>query len=118
MSYTKKQFLEDVAKEARALKKHATKEEKEKLDFSNLWPNDVTLCVYGQMTGYCDSPRATELIKACTKKFFFDSHNGFAYTDEFSEYLWSPLERYITHDDAQNKNLIDFLKGERKDLVL
>lgn len=118
MTYTKKQFLEDVAKEARALKKHATPEELDKLDFSNLWPNDVTLCVYGQMTGYCDSPRASELIKICANKFFIDSSGDFIYEKEFEEFRWSPLERYITHDDAQNKNLIAFLKGERKDLVL
>lgn len=29
-------------------------------------------CVYGAMTGSCWSPRATELIKACTEGVFFD----------------------------------------------
>lgn len=119
MTYTKKQFLEDVAAEATALKEHATAEELAKLDFSNLSANDVARCVYGQMTGYCDSERASILIMQCAPKLYNALYDGQTHPiKDFETFYWSPIEKYILGDDAKNANLIAFLKGERKDLVL
>lgn len=116
MTYTKKQFLEDVKKEARALRKHATPEELVRLDFDTLKPNDIFCCVYGQMTGHCDGVRASELIKNCSP-VFINACDG-SLENKFETFHYSPIEQYIMEDDAKNKNLIAFLKGERKDLVL
>lgn len=146
MPYTKKQFLEDVAKEARALKEHATKRELNKLEFDDLDPNRFHSCIYGQMTGDCRSPRAAKLIHTCCPRYFVnDDHlipdkpltlgvvrkivNGakvegvdtaedFQNTRRWSIDHFSAIEAYILTPFAENKNLIDFLKGNRTDLAL
>lgn len=143
MTYTKKQFLEDVEKEARALKKNATKEELSKLDFKTFSPQYPDRCVYGQMTGDCFSKRAHRLIKDCcirlvdNEKFsplfkpetIYNAVNGKPTSVKklnearSPEIKWTPayisaLEGYIMLPWAKNANLIAFLKGERKDLVL
>lgn len=121
MTYTKKQFIEDVKKEAMALRKHATKEELDRLDFYTLDPQSPTRCTYGQLSGDCDNDRASELIKACAP-VLFAAHDFYAQyplpIEKFLTYRWSPIEIYINRDYAKNKNLIDYLKGNRNDLVL
>lgn len=132
MTYTKKQFLEDVAKEARALKRHATKEELSWLNVKTFDPKDEELCIYGQITGMCRSKRAVELMTVCAKRFFknivynaidigdniLDEVNGKKSHEPESMDFVSAIETYIATPDAKNKNLIAFLKDERKDLVL
>lgn len=119
MTYTKKQFLEDVAKEARALRKHATKKELELLNFETFDGGDVKKCIYGQMTGDCDSDRASELIQLCAPIYFEGSSGGYKTNSVFEIFRYSPIERYVAqYVSEKNKNLIAFLKGERKDLVL
>jgi hypothetical protein len=54
----------------RMLREHATLEELEKLDFSDFEPTKGDRCIYGQMTGFCSTPRAKELMdKACVRIF-------------------------------------------------
>lgn len=139
MTYTKKQFLEDVAKEAVALKKHATVQELERLDYSTFSATSESGCVYGQMTGHCSSKRAHELIRSCcirlvdngkwTRTNFrsvYKAVNGPVKSiEQLNElrgpselYFISQMEAYIQGASAKNKNLIDFLKGNRTDLVL
>lgn len=137
MKYTKKQFLVDVAKEARALKKIATKKEIERLDAATLSPTSSTQCVYGQMTGNCVSERSIKLISYCCKRFIDLSYvdaieqQGFMAIREhingakmpatriLANMGWlSSIESYISLPNAKNKNLIAYLKDERKDLVL
>jgi hypothetical protein len=147
MTYTKKQFLEDVAKEARALRHKATKRELDELDFSLLDPKDEQMCIYGQMTGDCKSKRAAELILSCCKRFVdmpkedfeqlpissftalrpqingskiegVKTAKDFQKTRKDFVSHFSAIEAYILLPNAKNKNLIAFLKGERKDLVL
>jgi hypothetical protein len=138
VKYTKKQFIEDVKKEARALRKHATKEELANLDFESFNPIDEHRCVYGQMTGDCSSNRAHALIAKCCIRLVdnlvfarngrklgksingkVESTNQLDATRKqgFMRYL-SQLEAYIQMAGAKNKNLIAYLKGERNDLVL
>lgn len=132
MKYTKAQFLKDVAAEAKALKKNATKKELEKLNFYTLNANHSEKCIYGQQTGNCRSKRAVKLITLCCKKFVqnegFHPRNGFdavvkSVNGETSEspqtltYL-SSIETYILLPRSKRKNLIAYLRGERKDLVL
>jgi hypothetical protein len=140
MSYTFKQLKEDVRKEAEALKIHATKEERERLDFSNLRPANGKHCIYGQMTGNCYSLRAAELIKISTPVYVNKIHevsdNGIfgiklldiAEQDPFfiknrtnnsgmgSRY--SAIEAYILLPEANNAGLIAFLRGETENLEL
>jgi hypothetical protein len=59
-TYTFDQLKEDVQKEAEAMRIHATKEERERLDIEGMDPNSTKRCYYGLMTGECDSERATE----------------------------------------------------------
>lgn len=66
----KSEFLEEVAKEARAIKKHASLEQRMQLNFEKLNPNSPGDCIYGQMLGSCESKRAKKLIdKCCTRMF-------------------------------------------------
>lgn len=45
---------------------HATKEELARLDHNAINPFSIDNCIYGQLTGDCDSGRAHELIRLCT----------------------------------------------------
>jgi hypothetical protein len=141
MTYTKKQFIEDVKKEARALREHATEEEMDKLSLDLFDPQSRFYCIYGSLTGYCRSERAVELISKCCIRFFKGEALVFlANTEKGQEAKAistvikhvngeksdnprhlvhvSAIETYIYMPDALNKNLIDYLKGNRNDLVL
>jgi hypothetical protein len=72
-TYTFEQLKEDVRKEAEALKIHATKEEREKLNFKDLFPESIYQCIYGQMTGSCSSIRAANLIESCACRYVRDA---------------------------------------------
>lgn len=119
-TYTFEQLKEDVRKEAEALRIHATKEELSRLDIEMLDPSNIYLCVYGMCTGNCESPRASELIKKCAP-IFISSESDPDYmktVTEFRGYHWSPIEYYIGYPEANNTNLITFLRGETETLEL
>jgi|ERR1044072_1818913 hypothetical protein len=117
--YTFEQLKEDVRKEAEALKVHATKEERESLCLELLDSSHVSKCYYGQMCGECDSDRAVELIGLCTQKFFLIGDNGVQEADKGKiANRWSPIEAYCTLPEANNANLIAFLRGETETLEL
>jgi hypothetical protein len=113
-----------VREEARNLREKATREELENLDFKNLYPCSITECIYGMMTGDCYSDRATSLIKQCCSKVI--EGGSISYCEEIIgsplEYsrgaFWSPIEKYITEDEANSKGLISYLKGETETLDL
>lgn len=123
------EFPELVIEEATALREHATTEEKNNLNFNRLVPDNDYSCIYGQMTGYCFSRRASELIqKSCQKVYTAfkipaytteQNLNGTPIGRERHEY-WSPIEVFITgkRDDQEelNRRLIQFIKGEIKTL--
>lgn len=119
-TYTFEQLKEDVRKEADALRVHATGEERGRLDITTMRPNDTSLCYYGQMTGYCDSPRATELINKCACVFFYadSDKDNLNPIYEFKDYRWSAIEFYTGLPEANNANLIAYLKGEIDTLEL
>lgn len=65
---TKTQFLADVMHEINTLRTIATEKEIANLDFDSLNPIKTDTCIYGQLTGRCDSERAKELMdKACIR---------------------------------------------------
>lgn len=142
--YTKEQFLADVSKEVKALKKYATKEELNKLNFYWFKPHRKDKCIYGQMTGSCLSNRASKLIFQCCKRFVKNnsstciSKGGFGIIkeqingtyvganksleelkrDRNNIHHLSSLESYIFLPKAKNRNVISYLKGETQKLVL
>ena len=137
MKYTKKQFFVDVAKEVESLKKNATKEEIERLNITTLMPSKKDSCIYGQMTGDCTTARAIELIGMSCQRYINTSsaskirNNGIDFIQGningtsiprrrsgFDVGWFSTLEAYIVLPEAKNKNIIAYLKGEKKTLVL
>ncbi len=140
-TYTFEQLKEDVRKEAEALKVHATKKELVRLDISKLRPDNMSRCVYGLMTGNCYNERAAILINNCAIRYFRDGVissleiNGFQGIHEFingstvDDFVtsrrnmekavhFSAIEAYILLPEANNANLIAFLRGETETLEL
>src|SRR5688500_3157974 len=87
--YTFEQLKEDVRKEAEALRVHATKEERARLNLEDMRPTNISSCYYGLMTGNCYSQRAAELIHSCCISYF---------KNEIMPYLF---EAYSTIDNIQ-----------------
>jgi hypothetical protein len=142
-TYTFDQLKEDVRKEAEALRIHATKEERGCLDFDNLDPEVYDECIYGQMTGDCNSIRGIQLIENCAVRYIkdgdlieivqdgferikkyvngekvenlFKKRNGYG---SWEDIHYSAIEAYILLPEARNANLIAFLRGETETLEL
>ena len=143
---TKVQFLKDVRTEIENIKKYARKSEIQKLDFDTFNPLSVSRCIYGQMSGACDSSRGSNLIYKCCERVmpqpdteetvkrggwkhiqkYLNGHikktfkSGKAYKEARAEkyaYL-SSLEAYIQLPSAKTKNIISYLRGESERLVL
>jgi len=117
--YTFEQLKEDVRKEAEALRQHATKEEMERLDIEMLNPNSTTTCVYGLITGSCLSERAAELITMGAPVYYSTRNlDTMGIKMSYNQSRWSPIEVYIQQSEAQNANLIAYLRGETESLTL
>ncbi|PHN06964.1 hypothetical protein [Flavilitoribacter nigricans] len=96
--------IESVIREIKALREHATAEEKERLDWHEFHPSSDENCIYGLMTGHCDSIRAKELAEiAGNKKEIHPS--GWVYKV-------SPLEVFIHDYDDFNFEILQYIKGE------
>ncbi len=105
-----------VNEEALNLKKYATKEEIEKLDFTKLDPQDHRLCIYGQMTGHCANKRSIELQNKCTTPYSQDTES--IHPPSRSNFVnivlgkeWSPIEFYICQKGAKIEELINLIKS-------
>ena len=123
-------FPKLVIEEAKALKKNATKEEKDKLDIDRLNSRNLNKCIYGQMTENCNSDRAFELMsKGCKRVYIGGGENpstskklnGAAKNCEKRHtgyYPWySPIEVFIDSAPREMNNiLIKFIKGKVKTL--
>ena len=114
-----------VITEANNIKKYATAAQKDWLNFKTLDPGVTYGCIYGRMTGDCFNEDAYNLIIKCTSKPFSSSlshysENYKAWTKEYSDLRdsrdFTPIEFYIMQEGAKNKNLIDFIKGEKETL--
>ena len=70
---SKEEFFKDVRHEIEMLRLHATDKEKENLNFFGFNPVRPRRCVYGQLTGDCQSKRAKELMDlACIRLMNFE----------------------------------------------
>lgn len=135
--YTIQQLKDDVLTEANKIKQFATVEERSMLNFETLNPIKRQHCIYGQMTGDCDSVRAIELIEKCAARFVADSSLTYIRSEGFKRIqekingtrvnnlqdkrssVWGPhiahssmIEAYILLRDANNEGLIEYIKGE------
>ncbi len=61
-------FLKDVKHEIDALKANATKDELAQLDIDTFNYRTQSSCIYGQLTGNCESNRAKELMNVSCKR--------------------------------------------------
>lgn len=124
----KERLKELVIEEAKNLRKHASKEELNNLDFDKLDPKHEDNCIYGQMTGCCWSDRATSLLNDCTEpyswslnEYFCPSEYRFIYNSLYEgrvDVNFSPIEFYICRPENKNETLIKFLKGEIEELTI
>jgi hypothetical protein len=121
MTYTFDQLKEDVRTEAEALRVHATSEELGRLDFETMIPSHCKKDIYGQMTGDFDSGRATELKQKCARVFIdgdIQDLELIGIHECFTDFSWTPIEYYELCAEANNANLISYLKGETETLEL
>jgi hypothetical protein len=140
MTYTFDQLKEDVRKEAEALRQKATPEELSRLNFNCLDPHHLNKCIYGQMTGHCNSVRGVQLIESCAIRYIKDGDLTYVARDGFKriqervngatvsdlyydrnsllDVHYSAIEAYILLPEARNENLIAYLKGETDKLEL
>ena len=118
----KKEFLEMVMTEIETIKERATPEEIGKLDFESLRVQTPKLCIYGQMTGHCQSERANEISHKVFAHIAIDENfNQLSFTKwekHVSGKHVTSLEVYITMKGAKNKQVIQYLKGEINTLKL
>jgi hypothetical protein len=133
MKYTEEQFKADVIAECKAIKDHAT--ENERLRIWSIDAQDPEECIYGRMTGNCRSSRAKELINLCCIKTVENCGFNPAYGFESAirkitpskvtidgeyfhiEYL-SALEAYIMLPVANISAIQDYLTGHTETLTL
>lgn len=127
--------LKELVKiEADNLRRFATEEELDSLDFSNLDSSDIHHCIYGQMTGNCLNKRALELIESCCETVYerkseilgirrvYNKECGIIkniYSDDRLAYYMSPIEKFILipFNHGNTIALINYLKGEAKELI-
>lgn len=139
-----KDFLKEVEHEILMLKKHATKSEIEALNIEKFDYRRPTQCIYGQMTGNCESYRAKALMdKACIRVLHLAgygvedidnvkiSDDSFNINGEYTGQTWlsrssqrrdytylSALEGYICTKNAKNKHIFEFLKDDSNTITL
>jgi len=125
-----------VIEEATNLRKYTTQTELKQLSFDKLDTQSRVACIYGQLTGNCDSDRARELMnKSCTRVYgrknkymIINSNNWWVatvkdcpvngpLTEEMKRsYFFSPIEVFIDQPrnkkNGNNEQLIKFIKGE------
>lgn len=120
-----KKLRELVLEEAGKLRRFATLEERQRLTIRQIEPDSPQDCIYGQMTGYCFSKRAAELLAQCAVPY---SYKPFRFapptradfikppTEDFRNF--SPVECYILTSSAKIIPLAEFIRGDRDTLTV
>lgn len=120
-------LIKRVKEEAKKLRKLATKEELKNLSFVFLNPCSAQNCIYGQMTGNCNSERALALIESsCDRVYDWVCQSKFKLNGSLNReirslrgYQYSAIEAFIIlpeNKELNNRILIEYLRGERKTL--
>lgn len=118
----RKSFLLMVKDELETIKQKATIDEINKLDFSKFNHTNLCNCIYGQMTGHCNSTRAMEIFE---KTFYnvcstdddddFKKYVAFKNHDFTKGHTCTALEKFLFMISAENHLLlIRYLKDEIK----
>lgn len=129
---TREELCKLVLLEADNIKKNCSEEEISKLDFEHLDPSNPRKCIYGQMTGSCFTERTLDLVVNLPNHFehIYDYEQENIPLDEVlnaeatfrfdpieeHKLVFSPIEVYITLPEADNENLINYIKGISKEL--
>jgi hypothetical protein len=109
----KSEFLVLVQEELDTIKRKATKEEIKNLNFKYFSHSMASCCVYGQMTGSCDSERANELYPKMFCKGISGYYQPFSSQNNSKGTWFTPLEKYLYMvKPPQHEKLIQYLKGE------
>lgn len=105
-------LIELVIKEAINLRKYATEEELNKLDFVTLDGTHGSFCIYGQMTGSCSSERTSDLQRLCTEFVYGKEFKLEPVTKEMNiTWYSSPIEKFVYYN-KKSLPLVQFLRGE------
>lgn len=122
---TEDKFLKSVMDELDHIKQNATQEEISKLDIAVFSPTSRRSCIYGQMTGDCQSNRAKELYPKSLPTLGSKGESlseGVEYMNGMKRYLndeyFTPLEAYLPLERANPKEIIEYLKGETETISL
>lgn len=124
MKTSAKQLNKLVIKEINNLIIHATKTERRRLNYKYFNPNHTTKCIYGQMTGSCDSERAKQLLNKCAVPVSTDIDKNIISIDKrynknfdkkgsYRSDVFSPIEVYVFRNrfNAEiNDKIIKFIK--------
>lgn len=113
-----------VQREVELLLIHATKEERSNLNIKEFYPSLPDSCIYGLLTGNCDSDRSKDLMKLCNIDRTWNyslipiSFNNFI-TDFTYKYILnksncSPIEACVVSKNYSkyNENLINYLRQD------
>ncbi len=125
----KSEFLDMVQIELDTIKQNATQEEINKLNFDSFNFCNASDCIYGQMTGKCNSDRAKQLYpKSFALVYNLASINE---TNRFKQQslnkgdFYTPLEKYLFmvrtnngYKSKKHKEVIDYLKNEITEIEL
>ena len=118
-------FLNQVMRELKHIKQNATQEEIGNLNLNSFDPRSKYDCIYGQMTGKCNSFRAKQLtpktycvdIPSIGDTFIKSKRHGLLVTKNKGGY-YTPLEMYIPMKNSKKEQIIQYLKGEKATLTL
>jgi len=106
--------IEQVKQEIENIKKFATKEQKDRLNFRYFSPMIADKCIYGLMTGDCRSKESNLLISKCID---YKVEPRFMRCNLEHKNM-TQLELYIQLEREYNKNIIEYIKGETNKLEL
>jgi hypothetical protein len=117
-----------VIEEATNLRKEITEKEIKRLNFNRLDSTNVRYCIYGQLSGDCNSDRAVNLIRKCANRVYKPNWGEDVSKSKVNgspknlsrDSFWSPIEVFIDYEknkkNGNNEQLVKFLKGEINEL--
>jgi len=132
----KQELLDAVQHELIQLKAKTTKKEKSRLNIDMFNPDSIYRCIYGQLTGSCETIRTRNLMKFCCEKIVsfgdFDYCNRFTLDDavildynnqtfdgrERTFKYMSCLEFYIIKEEAKIQEIFNFLTNKIQTIKL
>jgi hypothetical protein len=120
----KVEFLLEVKAELDNIKAKATKEELSNLNIDRFNHNRNSRCIYGQMTGDCDSRRAMELAPKIYHRLGDGDKHGFAKQDfqkreGLNQNYYTALEKYLFMvKKPTHSKIIDYLTGKINNIQL